>query len=482
MMLESVKEERSRHFQLALRVGIPVMVLILVLSYSVFFHGEDIEFDTRSIVLMTALIFVVVYFIYFALEQSRKESLLDPVTEGYRYDHFIRYLERRKPETIAALKVGNLSVINEAYGIAVTDELLQKLIGEINSYFYDKCGKYPAIGRKYGMEFLLAVDCAPQRAQDILDSFTKDFASIDDIELEYSYTVIGNECVLPQKAIEQLRNLVNTPRKYRLTEREEYIPNAKKLSEEEKKIVDALEMDALQLRFRPIESLESGKQDIYEISVKLKAADGKTLLPRYFLPVINRHNLGEYYDRILYSKVIEILEIIDDDISLSFNLSPFSLRKENFHDMMLEKIAKSGVDARRVIIELYEKKTHHRLESYLSVLGNLKRRGFRFCLDNFGSGNSSMEYIKHFRFDMVQFDREYISAIDDEKYLSIFSSLVSMAKDLDIVTVAKWVDDDRKREKLRRMGIDYIQGFSVGKVLDERELVERFNPIYGEKV
>ena len=240
MMLESVKEERSRHFQLALRVGIPVMVLILVLSYSVFFHGEDIEFDTRSIVLMTALIFVVVYFIYFALEQSRKESLLDPVTEGYRYDHFIRYLERRKPETIAALKVGNLSVINEAYGIAVTDELLQKLIGEINSYFYDKCGKYPAIGRKYGMEFLLAVDCAPQRAQDILDSFTKDFASIDDIELEYSYTVIGNECVLPQKAIEQLRNLVNTPRKYRLTEREEYIPNAKKLSEEEKKIVDAL--------------------------------------------------------------------------------------------------------------------------------------------------------------------------------------------------------------------------------------------------
>jgi EAL domain-containing protein (putative c-di-GMP-specific phosphodiesterase class I) len=198
--------------------------------------------------------------------------------------------------------------------------------------------------------------------------------------------------------------------------------------------------------------------------------------------VINRHNLGEYYDRILYSKVIEILEIIDDDISLSFNLSPFSLRKENFHDMMLEKIAKSGVDARRVIIELYEKKTHHRLESYLSVLGNLKRRGFRFCLDNFGSGNSSMEYIKHFRFDMVQFDREYISAIDDEKYLSIFSSLVSMAKDLDIVTVAKWVDDDRKREKLRRMGIDYIQGFSVGKVLDERELVERYNPIYGEKV
>jgi EAL domain-containing protein (putative c-di-GMP-specific phosphodiesterase class I) len=57
-----------------------------------------------------------------------------------------------------------------------------------------------------------------------------------------------------------------------------------------------------------------------------------------------------------------------------------------------------------------------------------------------------------------------------------------MAKDLDIVTVAKWVDDDRKREKLRRMGIDYIQGFSVGKVLDERELVERYNPIYGEKV
>jgi len=477
-MLESVKEERSRHFQLALRIGIPVMVLVLVLAYAVFFRGEEIALDTQSVVLMGGLIFVVVYFIYFALEQGQKESILDPITGVYKYDYFLINIKKRHPKTLAAIKVENLGVINENYGIKRTDELLKDITEKLNRYLYIESSEYPLIGRKVGAEFLIAMNQEPIQVREYLEKFIKGHTEHNDIEVEYNYTLIGCDNDNVEEAIEKLRDLLNTPYKSRLSENSDsIIPNVSMLSTEEQTIINSLKEENIELYFRPILNLKSNKIDIYEISVKLYSNSGNTLLPRHFLPVINRHNLGEQYDILIYSKVLSILPLIDDEISFSFNLSPFSLRKESFHKMMVSKLLESRVDAKRVIIELYEKKTHHRLENYLEVLSSLKRYGFRFCLDNFGSSNASMEYIKHFSFDIVQFDREYISDIDDKKHLSIFTSLVKMVKELDIVTIAKWVDNQKTIDRLKEIDIDYIQGFSVGKVLREDELIAIYNPI-----
>ncbi len=479
-MLESIKEERARHFQLALRIGIPVMVLVLVLAYAVFFHGDSIAFDTQSVILMSGLIFVVVYFIYFALEQSQKESLLDPVTGGYRYDYFIRNIKRKTPKTLAALKVDNLGVINEIYGIKRTDTLLRDITEKLNRFLFVESSKTPLIGRKLGAEFLIAIDLEPVKSKELIEKFIESHSSHNSIDVEYSYTLISYSDGDPDKAIEQLRDLLNTPAKCRLIEKEKIIPNSLKLSENEKKIVESLAHENLGLFFRPIMSLSDRKIKIYEISVKLKSNDGEILLPRHFLPVINRHDLGLEYDTLIYNKILEILPLVENSISFSFNLSPFSLRQKRFHEMMVESLEEKGVDANRLIIELYERKTHHRLESYLSILTSLKRYGFRFCLDNFGSSNASMEYIKYFSFDIVQFDREYISRIKDEKYLSIFASLIKMVKELHIETIAKWVDDDKTIDILKKMDIDYIQGFSVSKVLNESELISKYNPVEKE--
>ncbi len=479
-MLESIKEERARHFQLALRSGIPIMVLILVLSYAVFFHGENIAFDTQSVVLMSGLIFVVVYFIYFALEQSQKESLLDPVTGGYRYDYFIRNIRRKSPKTLAALKVENLGVINEVYGIKRTDDLLRDITEKLNRFLFVESSKSPIIGRKLGAEFLIAIDIEPEKVKELIEKFIESHSIHNDIDVEYTYTLIAYEDSNPEKAIEQLRDLLNTPVKCRLIDKDKTIPNSLKLSENEQKIVKSLSAENLELYFRPIMRLSTKEIKIYEISVKLKSIDGEVLLPRHFLPVINRHDLGLEYDTLIYNKIIDIIPLIDKRVSFSFNLSPFSLRQKRFHEMMIDNIMQKGIDANRVIIELYEKKTHHRLDSYLGILSSLKRHGFRFCLDNFGSSNASMDYIKYFSFDIVQFDREYISNIDDEKYVSIFASLINMVKELNIETIAKWVDDPHTIEKLTKMGIDYIQGFSVSKVLSESELIAKYNPVEKE--
>jgi EAL domain-containing protein (putative c-di-GMP-specific phosphodiesterase class I) len=99
----------------------------------------------------------------------------------------------------------------------------------------------------------------------------------------------------------------------------------------------------------------------------------------------------------------------------------------------------------------------------------------RICIDNFGSSNASMEYIKHFKFDMVQFDRDYVTNLEDKTTYAMLDSLIKMSKDLEVSTVAKWVDNDPQKKKLRQLGIDYIQGFGVSNPINETELINRYN-------
>ncbi len=86
-----------------------------------------------------------------------------------------------------------------------------------------------------------------------------------------------------------------------------------------------------------------------------------------------------------------------------------------------------------------------------------------------------MEYIKHFKFDMVQFDRDYVTNLDDKTSYAMLESLTRMSKELQIITVAKWVDKDEQKEKLKSLGINYLQGFGVSKPITETELINRYN-------
>jgi len=86
-----------------------------------------------------------------------------------------------------------------------------------------------------------------------------------------------------------------------------------------------------------------------------------------------------------------------------------------------------------------------------------------------------MEYMKHFHFDIVQFDRDYVTRLDDSNSTAMLRSLVQMANELSIITVAKWVDKPEQKEKLTQMGIHYLQGFGIAKALREDMLIKQYN-------
>lgn len=473
-MLLSAKEERERRFKLALRAGIPLLMLIFLLFYTTFSRGAFTAWTPENTFLMGGLVFVTIYFIYFLLELDVKETLLDQVTEGFNYEAFLAKLRRHQPKTVAILSIRNLSTINENYGTAATNTLLHTLVSKLNDCMRTNHITESWIGRHYGAEFLIAQNLDSTTCQKMLKQFTEENQIIDSIEIDYRFAVVGLGKADPEKTLALLKDELSS-REIKPGKKPAEVKDAATLSRLEKSVITALGRESINLYFRPLYSIKREVIDSYEIAVKLKPEEGREILPRDYLPIINRHGLGRTYDLAIFRRIVEIALLTEDHISYSFNLSPFSLRDRDFLENIFKLLEEKEIDANRLIIEIYERKTHHNLNNYLKILSTIRAKGLRICIDNFGSSNASMEYMKHFKFDVIQFDRDFVTNLNDSNSLSIFKSLIDMSRRQQITSVAKWVDKEEQKKQLKELGVDYLQGFGIGKQLTERQLIQHYN-------
>ena len=475
-MLYSQKEERGRRFTLALRAGMPVLILVFLVFYTTLNHGDALTLSMKDGVLLAAITFIAIYFIYFLMNLSVQETMLDQTTQSFNKKTFVKKLQHYKPKSLACLNIDNLSSLSENYSSDQIDNLLYTISRKINLIFKQNGLDTVLIGRHRGAEFLIALDDNHDHVQTILETLVAENSRINDMEIDYKFAIITNPNEDFKKSIVQLRDIIASQSvNDRKQKHARSMKDAEELSVIEKDVIKTIQKKKLRLSFRPLLNTHSDTVDTYEIAVKLESETHQDILPRVFLPIINRLGLGREYDLTLIKHVIDLLPLVDDTISFTFNLSPFSLRDSSFQEKLFAYLDEKKVDPSRLIIQLYERKTHHDLSGYLKTLKSFRSHGIKICIDNFGSSNASMEYMKHFKFDIVQFDRDYVTNLEDETTYAMLHSLIDMAKNLQVQTVAKWVDNEAQKNKLKTLGIDYIQGFGVSKPIDEETLINRYN-------
>jgi EAL domain-containing protein (putative c-di-GMP-specific phosphodiesterase class I) len=477
-MLLSEQEERGRKFKLAMRAGLPVLFLIALVVYSAFFQYNSVRFGLREFALGGALVFVTTYFIFFLLEEDSQKTLVDHTTNSYNYSAFLRHYKTNKPRTLGLLIIDNLTIINENYGIRDVDAMLRLLVYHLDAALSAQGIRDVIIGRKYGAEFLIGTDADEVSLRQAIQSFVTDHPSIQEIELDYRFGTVEHPKGSLEKTIWRIHDMIHATQEKptsKTAKKSSVAHNTDASGELEESIVEAIHAHRVLFAFRPLYHVKKDRVDTYEIAAKLQLSHGKELPPRVYLPIVNRLGLGREYDYAILKHTLSILPLVDDTISFSFNLSPFSLRNKDFQTKAYDLLDQSGITPSRLIIELYERKTHHNLEGYLKTLESFRARGLRICIDNFGSSNASMEYMRHFKFDMVQFDRDYVGNLEDHNSLAMLQSLVSMSQSLHITTVAKWVDKQDQTQKLIAMGIDYLQGFGIARPLSEEQLIHTYN-------
>ncbi len=162
------------------------------------------------------------------------------------------------------------------------------------------------------------------------------------------------------------------------------------------------------------------------------------------------------------------------DIQLSLNVSLVQMRRGGFASILADAMARHGLDAGQLEVELTESVFMDDALQMRAVLADLKRSGLRISIDDFGTGYSSLAYLRRLEVDRLKVDQTFVRGItDDADAAAIVSAVIQMAHALSLSVVAEGVEDEATMLRLREMGCDQAQGFLFDAALPREDFERR---------
>jgi diguanylate cyclase (GGDEF)-like protein/PAS domain S-box-containing protein len=233
------------------------------------------------------------------------------------------------------------------------------------------------------------------------------------------------------------------------------------------KINQALEHDRFVLHFQPVMNTGDGRLSHHEALLRMRDDSGELIAPGLFLPAAERFGLMQAIDRWVVGHAIHRLA---DDRSrghthrLAINLSARVFGDVEFLEFLRELLERSAIDPRQLIFEITETAAISHMASARELIEQLKLLNCEVALDDFGSGFSSYSYLKHLPVDYLKIDGSFIQHLAREAVdQAIVQSMNQVAHALGRQTVAEYVEDAQTLDILRRYGVDFVQGYHLGK-------------------
>ncbi|WP_177418410.1 bifunctional diguanylate cyclase/phosphodiesterase [endosymbiont of Lamellibrachia barhami] len=236
-------------------------------------------------------------------------------------------------------------------------------------------------------------------------------------------------------------------------------------------IEQALLQDSFVLHFQPIQQISDGRISHYEVLVRMQEQDGSLIPPGLFIPIAETTGLIHKIDRLILKKAIKRLEQLQQshrNITFSVNLSGMVVDDPRLLPYLKKQLAKHQVDPGSLVFEVTETAAVSSITAAKQLMEQIKALGCRFALDDFGVGFSSFFYLKQLPVDYVKIDGSFIQQLASNKEDQIFvKALSEVAKGFGKQTIAEFVEDEATLQLLAELGIDYAQGFHIGKPLPE---------------
>ena len=233
------------------------------------------------------------------------------------------------------------------------------------------------------------------------------------------------------------------------------------------RIRTALEEDGFVLHAQPVVDAASGAVSQLELLIRMLDADGEPIAPAAFLPIAERFGLIGEIDRWVVTRAIRLLSEQARNgrhPAVEVNISGHTLGDPDMAEHIARELRGSNVHPSQLVFEVTETAAIGNIEAAQDFAVRLAELGCRFALDDFGAGFGSFYYLKHLPFDFIKIDGEFVRTltVDDTDRL-VVSAVVDLARGLGKRTVAEFVGDEQTAAALRELGVDYLQGFHVGR-------------------
>jgi diguanylate cyclase (GGDEF)-like protein len=228
-------------------------------------------------------------------------------------------------------------------------------------------------------------------------------------------------------------------------------------------ITAALKERRIVLAFQPIVPTFAGRVGFEEALLRIRRDDGSLLGAAGVIPVAEKLGLIEQIDQRVLELTLDRLRV-DPARRLSMNVSIASLRARDWLDRFKAELQNASGAAERLIVEIVETQAIDDIPETIRVLQAMKALGVRIAMDDFGSGHTSFRNLRSLGVDMVKIDGAFVQnlvgSLDDRFFVR---TLASLARHLEIETVAEWVEDMEAAQLLTEWGIDYLQGHAIGR-------------------
>ncbi|WP_395274420.1 EAL domain-containing protein [Enterobacter bugandensis] len=481
----------------AMRFGYKLISLIwipiLLVSIHYFYRyipvnqGYDIQLAiTSSSYLVFS--FVVIYMSMLATRQravnkrSRRLALLDPVLHMPNLRALSRDLAKNPWSALCLLRVPELEILGRNYGVLLRIQYKQQLAQWVNGTLQPNEQVYHLTG--CDMAVRLNAESHQQRIE-TLDQHIKQFRFVWDgmplqpqVGVSYCYVrspvnhlylVLGELGVVADLSLSS-----NHPENLQQRGAVHLQRSLKDKVAVMSRLQRALDNNAFTLLVQPVRGLRGDRY--HEVLLRMTDANGLLISPEQFLPIAQEFGLSSRVDLWVLEHTLRFLAAHRERLPgqrFAINLAPSTVCRVQFPLEVSRLLAKYAIEPWQLIFEVTECSTFCNAEQGLHILRQLQKMGVRIAIDDFGTGYASYARLKSVDADILKIDGDFIrNIVNNSLDYQIVASICHLARMKKMLVVAEYVETEEIRSAVHALGIDYVQGYLIGRPAPLESLLE----------
>jgi diguanylate cyclase (GGDEF)-like protein/PAS domain S-box-containing protein len=391
----------------------------------------------------------------------------------------------QKSPTVLLLDVNSFKKINDTYGHSAGDEVIREIADRLSTVLYPK----DVIARINGAEFCILVELSDPNygaiavARKILSCFDTAYI-FDDHQLPVTASIgitrYPEDADVPQELLRKAALAIfdikaQKKNNYQFFEQRMNSEVAEQLAQEQR-LLTAIKNESFEFYYQPFVDTKSGLISGAEALIRWVEADGNIIYPDSFIPFSEKLGLIDQLDKIAINKVFAQVALWQKQ-ALDFGPIAINLSAKMFSDsaaliaLLKAKLNQYGISPARIKIEITEGMLLDKIDIAILTMQQLKALGFKLSLDDFGTGFSSLSYLKQFPIDILKIDRSFIMGMHESSIdQSIVRSIINLANNLNLSVIAEGVELSEHLAFLQQLNCQEYQGYYFSKAISFKEL------------